>query len=225
VPTTVKPAGLACVGELYLVSGAAKVATSGEIPFISTGAQQAVSYPITMPATDGTYPVWIDVYTGGVLIGAFVALEDVTIVAAVPAFSYSNLNLQIPYISVPGAEEGFYYIDVSCDITNIGGAGTLEVSVWWSNHNMYVDPTSPSGYTWMKITSPSFAGWSSWAIPPGGLDWDPGTMQLTLGPGETYHFHYAGANAAWNDYNWVQMRDNGGGQSAIIKKFSGSRTD
>lgn len=217
VPTMVKPAGLACVAELYLVSNAAKVVSSGEIPFVSTGAQQAVSFPITMPELVGTYPVYIDVYTGGILIGAFIALEDVTIIVAVPIFSYSNMNLQV--FRIPGEQE--FYLDVQCDIKNVGGQGTREVSVWISNHNFYVDPSSPSGYTWAKITSPSFAGWPSWAIPPGGLDWDAGTINLTLAPGETYHFHYAGVGAAYNAYTWVQMRDDAGGSSVIVKKYGG----
>ena len=212
--------------ELYLVKAGTKYASSGIITFtLAAGAAQTINFPIIMPDIEGTYKVYLDVYVAGELIGAYQAIEDVTIVSAVPVFSYSNMNLQIPYIPVPGAEEGFYYIDIQCDITNIGGAGTLEVSAWLSNHNMYVDPSSPSGYTFEKITIPSFAGWASWAIPLGGLDWDPGTMQLTLGPGGTYHFHYAGAVAAWNAYNWVQLRDNSGGESVIIKKFSGSRTD
>ncbi len=88
VPIQVKPAGLACVAELYLVSGATKVATSGEIPFVSTGATQPVIFPVTMPASGGTYPVWIDVYTGGVLIGAYVALEAVVIAAVAPEFKF-----------------------------------------------------------------------------------------------------------------------------------------
>jgi len=217
-PITVKPAGLIGTAELYLVRNATKVASSGEVSFTSTGGAQSVSFPITMPAVEGTYKVYIDVFSAGELIGAFVAREDVTIVAAVPVFSYFNLNLQ--FLRIPGEVE--YYIDVQCDIKNIGGgSGTRVVSLWLSNHNMYVDLSSPSGWTWVKITSPSFAGWPSWAIPEGGLDWDAGTMSLTLSPGETYHFHYAGYGAAYHAKNWVQMRDNVGGESVIVKKYAG----
>lgn len=173
---------------------------------LNPGEAQEVAFSYT-PVEARTYYVTIDG-----LAGSFKA------VAAVPAFSYSNLNLQI--FRIPGEDE--FYIDVQCDIKNIGGGGTREVSVWISNHNFYVDPSSISGYTWGKITSPSFAGWPSWAIPEGGLDWDAGTINLTLGPGEIYHFHYAGYGAAYHDDNWVQIRDDAGGESVVVKKYAPS---
>jgi len=204
-------ASVGCYFTFWL--GTSQVAQSGFIP-AHTDYWATVSG--LTPGTEYTFTA-IGTYNSKTISGSM----SFTTVAEPPPpapsnFEYSNMNLQIPYISVPGAEEGFYYIDLRCDITNIGGEGTLEVSVWWYNHNMI---------EWSKITSPSFAGWASWAIPPGGLGWNPGTMQLTLAPGETYHFHYAGANAAWNGYNEVQMRDSSGGISETIKKFSGSRTD
>ena len=52
-----KPAGLECTAELWLGSDLTKVATSGEIPFTSTGASQSISLPITLPGVEGVYPV------------------------------------------------------------------------------------------------------------------------------------------------------------------------
>lgn len=75
----VAPAGLACAAELWLASNGTKVATSGEIPFTSTGLDQAISLPITMPGAEGTYPVYLDVFSGGVFIKGFRAVEDVVI--------------------------------------------------------------------------------------------------------------------------------------------------
>ena len=79
----VKPAGLACTAELWLGSDLTKVATSGEKPFTSTGASQSINLPITMPGVEGTYPVYLDVFVAGQLIGAYRAIEDVVIAPVV----------------------------------------------------------------------------------------------------------------------------------------------
>ncbi|GAH94754.1 unnamed protein product [marine sediment metagenome] len=44
----VKPAGLACTAELWLASNMTKVATSGLIPFTSTGASQSINLPTSL---------------------------------------------------------------------------------------------------------------------------------------------------------------------------------
>jgi len=74
----VKPAGLPCAVELWLARDSAKAARSGEVPFVSTGADLAVSLPITMPDIEGTYPVNLDVLSGGQLIAAYQA-QDVVV--------------------------------------------------------------------------------------------------------------------------------------------------
>lgn len=96
-PITVKPSGLSCSAELYLVSDGTKVVTSGTKTFTSTRAKQDISFSITMPSAEGTYPVYLDIFTNGLLIGAYKATEDVVIAPAVPA----NLLLN------PGFEDGF----------------------------------------------------------------------------------------------------------------------
>ena len=75
-----KPAGLPCTAELWLASNGTKVATSGEILIVATGADQAISLPITMPSAEGTYPVYLYVSSNGQLIAAFLGDEDVAIV-------------------------------------------------------------------------------------------------------------------------------------------------
>jgi len=87
-PITVKPAGLNCLVELYLVSDSTKVVTSGLKSFTSTGAKQNVALPIIMPSAEGTYPVWLDVFAEGMLIGAYEAVEDVVIVP-VPTVTFT----------------------------------------------------------------------------------------------------------------------------------------
>lgn len=101
----VKPAGLECAAELWLASNGIKVATSGEIPFVATGADQAISLPITMPSIEGTFPVYLGVFSNGQYIKGFRAVEDVVIRAPVPA----NLLLN------PGFEDGFEHWTRYCN--------------------------------------------------------------------------------------------------------------
>jgi hypothetical protein len=79
-PVTVKPSGLSCQVELYLGPNAStKSSTSGLVAFTSTGASQNLSLPVTMPAA-GTYNVYINIYAGGVLIGAYSGNTPVVVI-------------------------------------------------------------------------------------------------------------------------------------------------
>lgn len=80
-PITVSPAGMSCSAELFLGPDEnTKVATSGIRNFVSTGAPQSVSFPVTMPSPGGfAYHVYLDVYANGYLIVAYIATEDVII--------------------------------------------------------------------------------------------------------------------------------------------------
>lgn len=86
VPITATPSGQACTIELYLTpdNGATKTVTTGPKSFTSTGSQQSVTMPtLVMPTASADYKVFMDVKMGSVLIGAFVASEDVIIPGAV----------------------------------------------------------------------------------------------------------------------------------------------
>ncbi|MDP2729197.1 MAG: hypothetical protein Q8O55_01785, partial [Dehalococcoidales bacterium] len=64
---------------------------SGLRPFVSSGAAQQVNFPVTMPASPGTYHVYVDVHAGGYLILAYQGTEDIVIAA--PAFTFSNVKV------------------------------------------------------------------------------------------------------------------------------------
>lgn len=92
-PITISPAGLSCEVELFLgPDELTKLATSGRIPFTSTAVAQDISFPVTMPEVEGTYPVFLDVFVAGQLIGAYKATEDVVIVI----FNMVTVSLRNP---------------------------------------------------------------------------------------------------------------------------------
>ena len=78
-PITVKPAGMSCEAELFLgPDDLTKVATSGRVPFVSTGTKQNVRLPINMPS-EGTYHGYIDVFASGMRFLAYKTTEDIVI--------------------------------------------------------------------------------------------------------------------------------------------------
>ncbi len=67
------------VGELYL--DVTKAASSGSIAFsLAAGETKPISFPVTMPGVEGIFPVYLDVFVGTELVGAYRATEDVTVV-------------------------------------------------------------------------------------------------------------------------------------------------
>ena len=118
-PITVMPSGLNCNAEVFLgPDEMTKVATSGLVPFTSTGVSQDVRLPVTMPSAAGTYHVFIDVYAEGILIAAYQAIEDVVIGVEESHFAYTNLDCWAGGM-VPGSTR-FRYFGFSCTITNTG---------------------------------------------------------------------------------------------------------
>ncbi len=171
----VKPAGLACTAELWLGSDLTKVATSGEIPFTSTGASQSINLPITMPGVEGTYPVYLDVFVAGQLIGSYRAIEDVVIVpVGVAEFVYVSgirFDNRYPY----GAS-----LHVEIDVQNVGNAaGVCSLVVHW---NARYAP--PGGGWWGWIGASTCFYETVWH------EYYPCLFQDTLEPGEVKTFFY-----------------------------------
>ncbi len=79
IATMSNPTGksFAYTAELYL--GLLKAASSGVIPFsLAPGETRNISFPVTMPSA-GTYPVYLDVLSNSLVIGAYKATEDVVV--------------------------------------------------------------------------------------------------------------------------------------------------
>jgi len=135
-PITVAPAGLNCEAELFLgPNDATPVASSGIRTFLSMGSPQQVSFPIVMPASPGTYHVYVDVHAGGSLILAYQGTEDIVIAASALFYMPSEMA-----VSVTGDGEilGMYWdCAVALTITNIGqGSGVQTVHFWDSVGNL-----------------------------------------------------------------------------------------
>lgn len=66
VPVKGTPPSLPMQAEAWLgPDTSTKVATSGQVAFTSTGANQNIACPVTMPATPGTYQAYVDIFVNG----------------------------------------------------------------------------------------------------------------------------------------------------------------
>jgi len=163
-PITVQPSGLSCQAEVFLgPDEVTKVATSGLVPFTSTGASQNVRLPVIMPSTEGSYHVYIDVYAEGILIAAYRALEGVVIVS-VPVAVYRCVYCPATF-STEAALDGHmssshpgkpYLVYAYPEVSQVASGGTLYI-----NYKVYT-PTIPSGdrgYFW-EVYIPDYALWT-----------------------------------------------------------------
>lgn len=115
-------------------------------------------------------------------------------------FAFSNMAVQ--QHTYPGSSD--WYIEIDCDITNVGVAQTAEVTLWHSNDN--------TGYIWSELDYPSFAGF------PGPLPgtWNAGKISLTLAAGESFHFHYGGGGGSVSATTYIVLTNSLGGQSEVL---------
>jgi len=107
--------------ELYLVQNENKYASSGIITFaLVAGASRVTEFSVTMPATEGTYKVYLDIFVGGVFLRGYIATEDIVISAPVPVppFAYSGMSCSCP----KEPDSAWHYFITSVTITNISAA-------------------------------------------------------------------------------------------------------
>ena len=189
--------------ELYLWKGGTKYNVSEKIFTLAANSSDTEDFSITMPSAEGTYQVYLDIYVAGNIIGAYQALEDVIVATPGPAFTYSNE--QGGHV-VKAGNPNYSFLTYDCDITNPTGATATEIiSLWrsdWEGTVMSLagqhDCCTDQGYG----ICPSCK--------------DPGQIELTLAPGQSYHYHFCCFNGstmqAYQDYLWLE--DDRGGESA-----------
>ena len=177
-PITVKPSGLSCEAEIFLgPDEMTKVVTSGRVAFTSTGVEQDVSLPVTMPATEGTFHVYADVYAEGILLAAYQALEDVVIAPVeVPPFTFSNESVYRKTCPTATAWDTPVY---DCTISNPHDRPVSH------DLTLYMQSYSHTKYKWYD--------------PRPATSHPGGRVSLTLKPGQSYDFHFDGYHW-WPEY-------------------------
>lgn len=229
-PIRVQPAGLACSAELYL---GAKVATSGVKSFNSTGVRQDISFPLTMPDVEGTYPVYLDIAAQGMLIGAYKAIEDVVIKAPVISLRVTRAYLREDSPKVSEAYSGWISLTLGSQL-NLGlfgryiQAGALIVNrssipvvldfEAWNHHWIPEEERTNGSYTDVPLVLPQFEP-QRFPPAPTGLAYSsyqyeadkfcpPGT---TLAPGET-GFVYTALYSQGRRWNYINLKIYANGQ-------------
>lgn len=186
VPVKLKPAGMASSAELWLSRDqVSREASSGKIPFISTGAKQTVELPINMPAI-GEYPVLIDVEVQGVPVILGKGTENIVVTESIgQPFIFSN-----PFLAVRECKEPCRHI-----------YGYWTIILMWTVSNPYTEPVTHTLDIWerSKFLRTGQKGGAIEYGPNKKHWWDPrhspysrSTVELTLPAGETYEFVYDG---------------------------------
>ena len=166
-PISMSPAGLSCEAELFLgPNDVTKVASSGLKPFLSTGSPQQVTFLVTMPATPGTYHVYVDVRAGGQLILAYIGSENVVIASL-------GLTFGAPWGDVAKCSDPSAFRGATVYVTvNNPNAQTITKRVYCRWSDVYPSTPSNTGYKVFRID-----------IPSGNVDIT--YLDVTLLPGET----------------------------------------
>ena len=207
-PITISPAGLNCQAELFLgLNDVTPAASSGFRPFVSTGGPQQITCPVTMPASPGTYHVYVDVYVGGQRILAYIGSEDVVIqVPALPfTYTFSCTKGTCPSATAFGVPQ------MSGTIKNNNSIPVSQnVKVMWKYYSR----------TYAKWYGPALCEVSECMLNP---------FPVSLSPGQQQTFSYSGscslpgydepycAPTLFKNYDYYfWLEDTAGGKSNVV---------
>ncbi len=150
-----KSAGFDFAASLCMGAGWTEMDTASF--HLNAGQSKAVEFSVTMPSAEGTYPVYFKVYYGGVLIGTFVATEDVVIAPAVISFTVTLINCPIHHI---WGTAPVYFTDGTGTLVPCGSPGSWVVETVPFNFSIavYADTRGKYGYPdWTYLATYSFS--------------------------------------------------------------------
>ncbi len=159
-PITVSPSGMNCEAEIFLgPNDTTKVATSGRVSFVSTGAAKNVSLPIVMPSASGSYHGYVDVLAGGLRFLAYLLTEDVVIAAPIYGVNFGTLTGSI-YIAEAGTK--YDTVELHCSIINPNSVQvtptiTLMYAQYHTQYNQWVQPDNTYGSSRADMVVSRFA--------------------------------------------------------------------
>jgi len=214
------PTGKAFSYTAALIVGVPEAARSEASFSIPAGEEKVISFPLAMPSLAGTYPVHVYVVSEGKEVGLHRAVEDVTIVIPALPFTYSFSCVRKTCPSAPA----YGIAEMSGTIKNNHSVKvTQNIRVMWSRWSKtYGKWVSCAG---QLVTSREYCVCS---LSPCKVN----PFSLTLNPGETFTFSYAGycsgvdprdptwtpcvpsLMANYNYYFWLE--DDGGGKSTEV---------
>jgi len=116
--------GFDYVAELYL--GVDRAASSGQQNFsLAAHETRDISFEVTMPGIEGDFPVYLDVFSGGMLVGAYQALEDVTIAS-------DEWEYGLPVFSIEPSFASWFTVVASTTVVNNGSQSATRQVVYQS---------------------------------------------------------------------------------------------
>jgi len=112
--------------ELYMGTNLALLASADF--HLEAGESKDISLPVIMPSVSGTYPVYIGVFSSGVSIGLYKAVEDVTITLPAP-FTLGGLSYR--WVDGP-TDVPARSVELDCVISNpFSNTITHQITLWY----------------------------------------------------------------------------------------------